>query len=324
MASSTESSTLEFRVGLFVLIGLAIIGYMVVSVGRFSNGLKTYYPVTLELPNASGLLKNSKVLLAGATIGTADRPEVVPSGLGVRVPLLIDSKIHIARNARVVVGSSGLMGDRFVDVMAPSQEEGGFYQAGDTIQGTRASGMDDLEVEGGKLVGDLRAAVANLNGTITRVNTEMLKPEMFKNLQDSAANLSATTNNFKAASEKLSGVLDGANGVVGQAKSAMGGAKDTMTSAKTAADDVQKAIGDARGAIGDARKVLGGVGKATDEAVHGPGLLGTLISDKQLSENVSALVSNLRRSGLIFYKDRPVAVAPTPEPTPETLRRARR
>ena len=39
-ASSSESSTLEFRVGLFVLVGLAIIGYLVVSVGRFSNGLK--------------------------------------------------------------------------------------------------------------------------------------------------------------------------------------------------------------------------------------------------------------------------------------------
>ena len=149
MASSSESSVLEFRVGLFVLVGLVIIGYMVVSVGRFSNGLKTYYPVTLELPNASGLLKNSKVLLAGATVGTADRPEVLPSGLGVKVPLLIDSQIHIARNARIVVGSSGLMGDRYVDVMAPSHEEGGFYQPGDTIQGTRASGMDDLEAEGG-------------------------------------------------------------------------------------------------------------------------------------------------------------------------------
>lgn len=174
MAASNENGTLEFRVGLFVLIGLVIIGYMVVSVGRFSTGLKTYYPVTVELPNASGLLKNSKVLLAGATIGSADAPQVMPSGRGVRVPLLIDSKIQIARNARIVVGSSGLMGDRYVDVIAPAEAEGGFYQAGEVIHGTRASGMDDLEAEGGKLVGDLRATVANLNGTITRINTDLL------------------------------------------------------------------------------------------------------------------------------------------------------
>ena len=320
-ASSSESSTLEFRVGLFVLVGLAIIGYLVVSVGRFSNGLATYYPLTVELPNASGLLRNSKVLLAGAAIGTAGAPVVKADGHGVRVPLQINGGIRIARNARIVVGSSGLMGDRFVDVIMPAVEEGGFFQAGEVVIGSRASGMDDLEAEGGKLVGDLRATVANLNGTITRVNTEMLTPAMFKNLQDSVANLSVTTKNFQAASEKLNGVLDDAKGTVAQAKGAMDGAKDTLASAKTAADDVQKAIGDARGAIGDARKVLAGVRGATDEAVHGPGLLGTLISDKRLSDNLAALVSNLRRSGVIFYKDRPV---PTPEATPAPERKKKR
>ena len=39
MASSSESSTLEFRVGLFMLLGLAIVGYMVVSVGPVQQRL---------------------------------------------------------------------------------------------------------------------------------------------------------------------------------------------------------------------------------------------------------------------------------------------
>ena len=169
--------------------------------------------------------------------------------------------------------------------------------------------MDDLTRKGGQLVDDLRTAVANLNGTITRLNTELLKPEMFKNFQDSAANLSVTTNNFKAASEKLGGVLDEVHGVVNQAHGTMDGAKDTLASAKAAADDV-------RGAIGDTRKVLGTVRNAADEAVHGPGLLGTLITNKELSDNVSALVSNLRRSGVLFYKDRAATAAATPSPAP--------
>ena len=313
MPFSSENSALEFRVGLFVLFGLAIIGYLVVSVGRFSNGWQTYYPLTVELPNASGLLENSKVLLAGATIGTTGAPEVTADGLGVRVRLQVEQRIRIARNARLVVGSSGLMGDRYVDVIAPAKEEGGFYGPGETIKGTRAAGMDDLQREGGKLLGDLRETVANLNGTITRINQDLLKPEMFKSLQDSAANLSATTGNFKAASEKLAGVLDDAKGTVAQARTAVDGARETMDSAKRAADDVQKAIGDARGAIGDARKVVVGVGKATDEAVHGPGLLGTLVSNRKLADDLSALVANLRRSGVIFYRDRP---QPVPKPQP--------
>ena len=324
MASSSArgSSTLELRVGLFMLVGLAIIGYMVVVLGRFGNGGKPSYTLTVELPNASGLLKNSKVLMSGAQVGSVvDGPDLLDHARGVSVVIRVQQPTQVARNARVVVGSSGLMGDRYVDVLPPAQDEGGYYQPGETVHGTRAEGMDDLTRKGGQLVDDLRTAVANLNGTITRLDTELLKPEMFKNFQDSAANLSVTTNNFKAASEKLGGVLDEVHGVVTLAHGAMDGAKDTLASAKAAADDV-------RGAIGDTRKVLGGVRNATDQAVHGPGLLGTLISNKDLSDNVSALVSNLRRSGILFYKDRAAAPAAPPGPgptaTPEPTRTRRR
>ena len=232
-SSSSESRTLEFRVGLFMLFGLAIIGYMVVTVGRFSTGFVKYYPLTVELPNASGLLRNSKVLLAGATIGTAGSPEVLPDGQGgPRAGLDRRAGQDLAQRADRLVGSSGLMGDRFVDVLMPSVPEGGVFGPGEVVKGSRASGMDDLEAEGGKLVGDLRATVANLNGTITRVNTELLTPAMFQGLHDSVANLSATTKNFQAASEKLNGVLDDARGTVAQAKGAMDGATATMTSAE--------------------------------------------------------------------------------------------
>ena len=132
-ASSSESSTLEFRVGLFVLVGLAIIGYMVVVLGRFSNGVKPSYALTVELPNASGLLKNSKVLMAGAP-GRQRRGRAGPARPCARRggQLRIVEPTRIARNARVVVGSSGLMGDRFVDVLPAARDEGGYYQPGET------------------------------------------------------------------------------------------------------------------------------------------------------------------------------------------------
>ena len=40
------------------------------------------------------------------------------------------------------------MGDRFVDVLPPAMDEGGYYQPGETVQGTRAEGMDDLTAQG--------------------------------------------------------------------------------------------------------------------------------------------------------------------------------
>ncbi len=306
MAASSETGRgVEFRVGIFVLLGLVIIGYMVIQFGRFGIGIKKSYPLTVELPNASGLIKNSKVLMSGALVGSViDDPRVLDHARGVAVTIIVYDSIKVARNASIVVGSSGLLGDRFVDIIPKREDAGGYYEAKETVHGTRAQGMEELQREGGALVGDLRTTAATLNKTINRVNDELLKEQTFKDLQAAMANLRVTTENFKATSEKLSGVIDDAHGVVAKAGDALGGAKDTFGTANKAAEDV-------RGAIGDMRKVLGSVKGVTEQAVHGDGLLPTLISDKQLSENVSSLVSNLRRSGILFYKDRP---APTPDP----------
>ena len=299
MASTDSTAALEFRVGLFVLFGVAVIGYMVVQFGRFGTTLKAAYQVTVQLPNASGLLKNSRVLLAGATVGTVlDSPQVLDHARGVAVSLKIYRPIQIPRNAQIVVGSSGLMGDRFVDIVTKPQDEGGYYQPGETIRGTRQTGMDDLTRDAGLLVGDLRNTVANLNGTITRLNQNLLKDDTFKNLQESLAHLNATTKNFQTTSEKLSGVVDDAHGVVDRAGGAVDAARDTMNSAKTAADEVQAAVG-------DTRKVLASAKNVTDEAAHGHGLITSLLSDPKLADNLTALISNLRRSGVLFYKDRP-------------------
>jgi phospholipid/cholesterol/gamma-HCH transport system substrate-binding protein len=304
MASTDNTAALEFRVGLFVLLGLTVIGYMVVQFGRFGTTLKPSYELTLELANASGLLKNSKVLLAGATVGTVtDAPQVLDHARGVAVSLKIFKPTQIPRNAQVVVGSSGLLGDRFVDVVTQAQDTGGYFQPGETIHGGRQTGMDDLTQAGGLLVTDLRTTVANLNNTITRINADLLTDQTFKNLRESLEHLNATTKNFQTTSEKLAGVVDDAHGVVDRAGGAVDTARETLSSAKTAADDVQ-------GAVGDARKMLASVKNVTDQAVHGRGLIATLISDPQLAQNLSALIANLRRSGVIFYKDRPV----TPEP----------
>ena len=60
---------IEVKVGAFVFVGLAVLAALVVQFGRVGEGMKTYYPLTVRFSDASGLLKGSDVLLAGAKIG---------------------------------------------------------------------------------------------------------------------------------------------------------------------------------------------------------------------------------------------------------------
>src|SRR5437870_12134508 len=96
---------LEFKVGAFVFVGLAILGAPVVQSGRLGEGLKTYYPLTVRFNDASGLLKGSDVLLSGAKIGkVSGGPRLLREGQGVEVPLKIYHYIRLPEGRKSTVG----------------------------------------------------------------------------------------------------------------------------------------------------------------------------------------------------------------------------
>lgn len=260
---------LEFKVGAFVFIGCAALAALVLKFGRLGEGVKTYYPLTVRFADASGLLNNSDVLLGGARIGrVAGGPHLVPNGPGVAVPLRIYDYVKIPLGSKFTVGSSGLLGDRFVAVTPPTGKPSGYVQKNAVIDGKRESGIDDITREGTALITDAR-------GTVQKLNEETLSSENMQNLKASMEHLNEATTALAESSKKLDGVIEKAG--------------STMTSAKEAADNLQ-------GAINDMRKVL-------RTATQGKGLVATLLNNQQLANDLHALVSNLRAHGVLFYRD---------------------
>lgn len=283
MATVQSEKTLELKVGAFVLAGLAVLAALVVQFGRVGEGFKTYYGLTVKFPDASGLLKGSDVLLAGAKIGrVSGGPRLVQSGEGVEVPLRIFDYVKIPAGSKFTVGSSGLLGDRFVAVAMPPGAPESYIAKDSVIEGTRETGLDDLTREGGFLVSDLRAAVQNVNNTISRLNNEALSDVNLLNLKMSVENLNAATTALAQSSQKMDGVIEKAGG--------------TMDSTKKAADDVQAAIADARKTIQAATEVI-------QQATSGKGAFAALLTDRELAKDLRALVSNLRTHGVLFYRD---------------------
>lgn len=283
MATVQSEKSLELKVGAFVLAGLAVLAILVIQFGRVGEGFKTYYGLTVKFPDASGLLKGSDVLLAGAKIGrVSGGPRLTQSGQGVEVPLRIFDYVKVPVGSRFTVGSSGLLGDRFVAVTMPAGSPEGYIAKDSFIEGTRETGLDDLTREGGFLVSDLRAAVQNVNTTILRLNDEALSPANMENLKASVEHLKVATTALAESTQKIDGVLEKAGG--------------TMDSAKKAADDVQLAIADARKTIQAATEVI-------QQATSGKGAFAALLTNQDLAKDLRALVSNLRTHGVLFYRD---------------------
>ncbi len=274
----------QLKVGIFMAIGLAAIAAMVVYFGRFGDSVRGYYQIRVEYPNASGILQGAGVLLAGAKVGVVATPPVIlPDMNGVYVMLKIYEEVKIPSKSEFTIGSSGLLGDRFIQInLQPGASQSEPIQPGAVIQGKNETGMSEIFDQIGPVVGEAKEAITNINKISKKLNEQVLTETMLKDLNASMANIKTTTQSFADASKRLDSIMD-------KAEKTIGTGEDALLSAKGAADELKKTITDVRGIV--------------QQVKAGNGALGLLLSDKQTADNLRILVESLRKRGILWYKD---------------------
>lgn len=282
--NQNEQAT-QIKVGFFLLIGFVMIGAMVVYFGRLGEGLKQYYSFRVEFPNASGLRSGADVLMAGAKVGrVSDGPFMLPNLDGVYVDLKVYDYVKIPSNSAISIGSSGLLGDRFVQIV-PNIESKNYppLEGGALVKGVQEGGsMDALTQQGGEMLAEMRQAVSKVNLALDRVNNGFLQEETLAELNATVSNLRETSAAFAEASKKIDGIM-------AEAKVTIQTGNATLQSAKSAADEVTQTVAEARSLI--------------REAKQGRGVVGMLLSNREAAENIQLFVANLRRHGILWYKD---------------------
>ncbi len=277
----------QLKTGIFMIIGLSMIALMVVYFGRLGDGMRSYYRLRIEYSNASGLLKGASVLLAGAKVGMVENsPTILPDMDGVYVNLKIYSDVDIPSKSEFTIGSSGLLGDRFVQIiLLPDALKSPMIAKDDKaiIKGKAESGISDITEKAGALMADVQEAVNNIKAITFKINNEVLKESTMQDLTATMANLKQTSASFAETSKKIDGVVAQAEGVIKSGQ-------ETMVSAKGAADEIKKTVADVRGLV--------------QQAKQGRGILGVLLGDKETADNFKALVANMKRHGVLWYKDR--------------------
>ena len=316
---STETKRVEWIVGLFLLIGFAVIATMVVIFGRVGQGFQKMYSITVEFPNAGGLVKGSDVLVSGVRIGMTKRaPEFTGEGYRAKVELSLKETAQIPRQSIFQIRSNGMLGDSYIDVTPPAHfTPDDFAKDGERISGQRAGGIDDLTAKGSQMMDTLNNQVLRkvseeldeLKTATRSINSQLLNEQNLKNLERTLANLNSASKEFSEASQKL-------DLVVSKAGEAVDSAKGTLKTVDSAASDLRPAIADVRKMTAAATKTVESAHVMVSKATSGEGPLGTLISDQKTADNLRALILNLKRSGVLFYKDRPATSteAPVAEP----------
>jgi phospholipid/cholesterol/gamma-HCH transport system substrate-binding protein len=214
------NSNLETTVGIFLLFGIGIICTLILFFGEVQDIFKPTYNLTVQFPDASGLLKGSDVYLSGAVIGkvTTD-PHPIPDTQLVEVHLKIDSVVQLRKDARYVIGSSGLLGDRFVDVQpvqyTPDQTKADYIEDGATIQGATTTDFNKLADSAEPLIQRANDIAAHLDDMINRLNSDVLS-------SSSDADLKETISKLREMVDNGDSMVKNANDLLVQAKTGQG------------------------------------------------------------------------------------------------------
>jgi phospholipid/cholesterol/gamma-HCH transport system substrate-binding protein len=191
------NSNLETTVGIFLLFGIGIICTLIIFFGDVKDIFKPTYNITVQFPDASGLLKGSDVYLSGAVIGkVTTEPHPLADKQMVEVNLKIDSQVKLRHDARFVIGSSGLLGDRFVDVQpkqypdqTPEDQKGKPITDGEIIPGSATTDFGKLADSAEPLIERANHIAAQLDDMITRLNTDVLPATSTDDLKETIAKL---------------------------------------------------------------------------------------------------------------------------------------
>jgi phospholipid/cholesterol/gamma-HCH transport system substrate-binding protein len=159
----------QLRVGLLLLLGLAIAAAAVMLVGRSGSVFGERYQLVTLVRSAAGLVPGAAVQLAGQTVGQVDRVELIApeerpeSGQAVALWLAInvDVQNQIREDSRAQVRTQGLLGDRLIDIR-PGSADSRVLANGDTVQAASSIDYDALIAEGSEAVGDLAEITRNL------------------------------------------------------------------------------------------------------------------------------------------------------------------
>jgi len=107
---------METIVGIFVIIGLLAVAYMTVKLGKVDLFGENYYSLYAQFTSVSGLRVGSPVEILGIEVGRVEEMTIDSEKQMAVVELKIRKDIPVYNDAIASVKTSGLIGDKFIQI----------------------------------------------------------------------------------------------------------------------------------------------------------------------------------------------------------------
>ncbi len=264
------------RVGLFFLLGVALIWVVYQSLGEGTFFREEGYRVTAQFDDLKQLKAGDEVRMAGVRIGSVAETRLV-RGRGEAV-MTIDHGIEIPDDSVASVAMAGLLGNNFIAIQVGSSE--GDLGEGDAIASRSTPDFNEAFAT----IGDITARLDDFFDEISVAVASMTDAEdgLLTNLnalvKDNRENLGETLANLRQVSETLAA----GEGTLGR-----------LIHDDEAYDSLMSIGRNIEGAADEANLLVRDFREIVDEIKSGEGPLGALIYDRETADELRRIVHNL-------------------------------
>jgi phospholipid/cholesterol/gamma-HCH transport system substrate-binding protein len=318
-----DKSRLEWKVGLFVLIGLVLLGSLLLEFSKGTSWFRPTYKLYLTARNVNGLKLRASVLMSGVPIGTVSDMQLNPNGTNVTLTLSIYSPYLIHQDARFLIEQSGFLGDEFVAVM-PTQNAAPAFKPEGHAHAQEPFNLQEVARSAAGFIQRIDETARKLNEAIADVRRLVLN-------QETLTNLTATIANMRAASERALVAVDHVNTLIDTNSPSIAGAVSNVVYFSQQINDFGNAFGtvlttnstEITVAVKNIESSTEVLKSLLTDLQAGKGLAGEVLRSevmaadfRAIADNLAITSSNLNRHGLwgILWGHKPPATNPPPEP----------
>ena len=279
--------TTEAKVGGFTVAGIILLVAVVMLLGNFSFGGSKGYTLYAGFNQVNGIQPQAQVCLSGVPVGTVK--SVSNEGGGVTVSLDIQGKTKIPRGSHVTVGSPGVMGDKFINIL-PAKDSGDYLADGDYLIGEDEAGMDQLFTGLSQVVTQAQSLLDSMNKVLGNPKFQSNIIQMTANMRDATAHISGLVAALESTMQQnqgnISQMMANFNAMSASLERTVNSAEAVMANLETVGADPQTAE--------NLRLTLSNIADASSRIEHMATNLDKSLGDPETSKELTETIHHAR------------------------------
>ena len=299
-----SQSRIEIKVGIFVLIGLLLLGGLTLLFSRSTAFYKSYYELQLLSANVGGIKPGAKVLMRGVQVGTVSSSKLNDGGKSVTIFFKVESQYKLYSDAKFEIETAGFLGDQFIAIY-PAKDLGYALTNHAEISARDPFNMQEAVAVATEMIMKISETTTNLNAAVSDVRRMVLTEQKLNKLGDSLDRIDTITAEAQAMMTRLSAeaqdTMTRLNGIVSNNAAPVTTAVSNLN-AFTAqlpplANNIASLVASNGAELSTAIKNLE-IASATltnlmTDLQNGHGVAGRLLRDEELAANLTAIAHNL-------------------------------